>query len=167
MRLVPLHVKIGLKDGSYHAFPDFNKIDPSLRDNMDWSYYVDKFGGWHYDQTSGHRDDSPHSPRGQWLGMLLVPGAFAQEAVRLFPEQCIILTETETEDFYNNYAHINDPEIYEDEKILTAIAAKKQLGIKLSQLDTNALDPEHPQPGRRVNKRKTWSGYKLAEGISI
>lgn len=167
MALVPLRIKIGLKGNNQHAFPDFNKIDESFRGNMDWSYYVDKFGGWHYDQVSGHRDDSPHSPRGQWLGMLFIPEIFAKEAVRLFPAECVILTEGEAEDFYDHYAHINDAEVFEDEKVLQAMVAKKQLGMELSQTDQNALDPDHPQPGRRINKRKTWQGYKQAEGIVL
>ena len=53
MELVPLKVKIGLKlDGGkkVHGYPDFNQIDSVIRDNMDWSYFVDKYGGWHYYQ---------------------------------------------------------------------------------------------------------------------
>lgn len=167
MQVLPLKVKIGLKSGNQHAFPDFNKIEGRFRDNMDWSHYIDKFGGWNYDQTSGHADHSTHSPRDEWLSMFLVPLNFANEAVRLFPSQCSILTETEAEDFYNNFAHVRDPEIHEDVSVLQALAAKKQLGMELDQGDLNALDENYPQPGRRVNKRKTWVGFKQAEGITI
>jgi len=172
MELVPLKVKIGLKNEGgkkVHGFPDFNQLSAKLRDNMDWSYFVDKFGGWHYDQLSGHADDDPGngSPQGQWNGMLLVPDDFAQAAVEAFPSQCSIVTETGAQTFYDDRAHKRDPAIKEDAVTLQAIAAKRALDIPADQEDTDALNPDHPAPGRRRNKRKTWSDYKSAEGFTI
>lgn len=172
MELVPLKVKIGLKNESgkkVHGFPDFNQLPAGVRDDMDWSYFIDKFGGWHYDQLSGHADDDPgdDSPQGQWNGMFLVPDNFAQAAVNAFPTQCEIVDETNAEVFYDERAHKRDPAIKEDVVTLQAIAAKRALLIPEDQEDLDALDPDHPAPGRRRNKRKTWTGYKSAEGLTI
>lgn len=172
MELIPLKVKIGLKNEGgkkLHAFPDFNQIDSALRDNMDWSYFVDKFGGWHYDQISGHADDDPSdgTPRGNWDGMLCVPNTFAQAAVTMFPAQCSILTETQAETFYDTRGHVRDSAIKEDTNVLQAIKAKRDLGIVEDQADLDALNPDHPTPGRRRNKRKDWIGFKTAEGVTI
>lgn len=172
MELIPLKVKIGLKNEGgkkLHAFPDFNQIDSVLRDNMDWSYFVDKFGGWHYDQISGHADDDPgdDTPRGNWDGMLCVPNAFAQAAVAMFPAQCSILTETQAETFYDTRSHVRDSAIKEDTNVLQAIKAKRDLGIAEDQADLDALNPDHPALGRRRNKRKDWAGFKAAEGVTI
>lgn len=169
MELVPLKVKIGLRANGTHAFPAFNEIDAVYRDNMDWSHFVDKFGGWHYDQVSGHdKDDLANdSPRGMWLGLLLVPVDFAQAAITQFPTQCSISTEAEAEDFYENRGHIRDAAIREDTATLQAIKAKRDLGIVEDQSDLDALNPDHPAVGRRTNKCKTWSGFKTERGISV
>lgn len=169
MQLVPLQVRIGLKANRQHDFPPFNELDATLRDNMDWSYFVDKFGGWHYDQVAGHSDDDSvnDSPRGTWLGLLLVPDDFAQAAVARWPARCFIKTEVEAEALYNERCHIRDPEIKEDVDVLQAIKAKRDLAIPEEQADRDALDPDHLTRGRRRNTRKTWAGFKSAEGITI
>ena len=172
MELVPLKVKIGLKNENgkkVHGFPDFNQLSAGVRDDMDWSYFIDKFGGWHYDQLSGHADDDPtnDSPQGQWNGMILVPNDFAQAAIQAFPLQCVALSEIEAQAFYDDRAHKCDPAIKEDVATLQAIVAKRALNIPEDAEDVDALNPEHPAPGRRRNKRKTWSNYKVAEGLTI
>jgi len=170
MQLVPLKVKIGLKNENghtVHAFPSFNDIAPNLRDNLDWSYFIDQFGGWHYDKIIGHMEQDAESPTGIWLGMILVPNSFAQEAIKLFPESCQILTELEAEKFYNERAHIREPEVFEDAEVLQAIVAKQRLGIPQNQDDINALNPDHPQIGRRRNPNKTWNQYKINRVITI
>ena len=172
MTLIPVRVQIGLKAegrGNIHSYPDFNSLPPELRDGMDWSHFVDRYGGWHYDQAAGHIDHDPEndSPRGTWLGMLLVPEAFAKAAADAFPDQVTIISEAEAETFYEQRAHANDAEIHEDATVLQAIAAKRALGIVETQHDKNALDVDHPTPGRRVNKCKTWAGYLAASGLEI
>jgi len=169
MDLVPLQVKIGLKGNRQHDFPPFNELDAALRDGMDWSHFVDKFGGWHYDQVAGHSDDDSvnGSPVGTWLGLLLVPDDFAEAAVARWPTRCFIKTEVEAEALYNERCHIRDPEIREDTDVLQAIVAKRALDIPEDQADLDALNPDHPAPGRRRNTRKTWSDFKSAEGVMI
>lgn len=172
MTLKGIQVKIGLKTVGgklLHDFPNFNQITPTVRDNMDWSHFVDKFGGWHYDQVAGHSDDDPtnESPAGTWIGMLLVPESFATEAVGLFPNQVKLWTEPECETFYENRAHVRESEIKEDAVILQAIVAKRNLNIPETQADIDALNPDHPASGRRTNKEKTWAGFKTQRGISL
>jgi len=169
MELVPLQVRIGLKANRQHDFPMFNELDPALRDNMDWSHFIDKFGGWHYDQISGHNEDDPldDSPKNIWLGLLLVPSDFAQAAVARWPDRCSIKTEAEAENLYNNRCHVRDPEIKENTEIIQAIKAKRDLSIAEDQSDIDALNPDHPAAGRRRNKRKTFTGFKAVEGITI
>ena len=168
MELVALKVKIGLNDNGFHKFPAFNSLNASLRGSVDWSIFVDRFGGWHYDQVSGHdHEDTGVSERGNWNGMLMVPNDFAQAAVIAFPATCSIINETEAEDFYNNRGHIRDAEIKEDNTVLQAIAAKAALSIVQDQSDTDALDPDHPASGRRRNKKKTFAGFKTEQGITV
>ena len=57
-----------------------------------------------YDKVSGHQEETADSPRGQQWGLLLVPDAFAQQAVTRFPAECSILTEAEAEAFYETKA---------------------------------------------------------------
>lgn len=169
MELVPLLIKIGLKANRQHDFPPFNELDSVVRDGMDWSNFVDKFGGWHYDQVAGHVDDDPDndSPRDTWLGLLLVPNDFAQAAIIRWPDRCSIKTEVEAEELYNSRCHIRDPEIKEDTDILQAIKAKRDLNIPEDQGDIDALNPDHPSRGRRRNNKKTFVDFKAAEGITI
>lgn len=181
MDLIPLRVKIGLKrdrrNGNVHAYPDFNQLSAVQQSGLDWSAYIDQFGGWHYDSVAGHIDDDPtnDSPRGVWLGMLLVPEAFANAAVELFPDQCQILTEQQAERFYEDRVTVDQPENHEDVEALQAIAARltieKELGITPSneekQRRRDALDPTKKQRGLTKNEMKRWTDYKAKRGLTI
>lgn len=167
-KTIPLRVVIGIKENGRHKYPSFNELPGSIRDNMDWSHFVDKFGGWHYDKQCGHADHDPinGTPVGQWCGMLLVPVDFADAAVAMFPGECSILSETDAEAFYNDRAHAHEQDIRDDTETLQAIASKQTLGIS-DPGDANALDPDHPARGRRRNKVKMWQGYKQQRGIEL
>ena len=172
MELVPIKVRIGLRTRNerlLHDHPDFNTLPIELRDGLDWSHYVDKFGGWKYDNVAGHSDHDPDndSPNGTWLGLLLVPEDFARAAVEKFPEQCSFLTEAECEAFYQNRHTFDQPEVNDDTETLQAIAAKRAAGISEDDQDRNAMDPDHPSRGRRRNKTKTFAGYKKQRGITV
>jgi hypothetical protein len=169
MELVPLKVKIGLKNGGGHQFPNFNALDAGVRDNMDWSHFVDKFGGWHYDKVAGHHDDDAvnDSPPGIWIGMLMVPEDFADAAIAAFPAVCHVCNEVDCADFYDNRAHKHEPAIKEDKEVLMAIQAKRALGIDEDQGDIDAMDPDHPAMGRRRNKLNTFDDFKTQKGITV
>lgn len=167
--LKALKVKIGLKGNGQHDYPDFNKIDPKLRDNVDWSYFVDKHSGWLYDNLAGHKDDDPSndSPVGIWIGYLLIPKGFADEAVLLFPDQCEIVNEATVEAFYEDRSTITQPTVLEDADIIAKIKNKGDLKLSKDKDDDDALDVDHPAPGRRTNDLKTWPGFKTKKNISI
>ena len=169
MKLVPLRVLIGLTDKGFHKNPAFNDIPKATRGGADWSVFIDRFGGWHYDNQCGHADHDPvnGTPAGTWCGMFLVPKDFADAAVGKFPDECTVMTEAEAEKFYDERAHLHEPEINDNVEVLQAIVAKRALGIDDSDEDRNALDPDHPSAGRRRNKTKTWKGYKKNRGIEL
>lgn len=176
--VVALQVRIGLVStvrGLKHLYPDFNRIDRSLRESMDWSAFIDLYGGWSYDKVSGHKDDDTAngSPRGIWLGMLLVPEDFANAAVDLFPEQCNILSDAQAKKFYEDRVTVDQPDDFEDTEALQAMAARlvieEKLGITPSAKESNrrvdALNPDKRQRGIRKNETKTWEGYKSKKGL--
>jgi hypothetical protein len=137
------------------------------RAGMDWSYLIDADGlGWHYD-TVDHKEDAVDSPFGQRIGVMIVPEGFAVEAVAMFPDVCEYMNEDELEDFYDNRAHVNDPEELIDSVVLDGIKAKKDLGRELSENQQRALDPDDPMPGIRRNKNKTWQDFKARTGVTI
>ena len=167
--LVPLKVKIGLKADRRrrtHAYPPFNEIPEELRDGMDWCHFVDQYGGWHYD-TIGHDEEDSESPRGVWFGMLLVPEAFANEAVTRWPEQCSILGEAQATQFYEGRVTINEPEIIEDLEALQIIAAKRQAGIPEDESDIAALSLDNPRRGRTRNRRKKFADMLAMKGLRL
>lgn len=194
--LVPLRIKIGLNEQGQHKFPNFDQISPSIRKGMDWSKYVDKYGlGWHYDKVDGHGEGIYGSE--EWGGYLVVPEDFANAAVALFPNEVEIRNETDFENFYNDRAHVREPELQYDLETLQGIElksrilrefvedgddhplvsaeakAKKAAGQKvklsdiLSENDKKALDPDSPEPGIRKNKRKKWQDFKALKKITI
>ena len=169
MSHVALKVRIGLRPNGHAAYPDFNRITAGLRDNVDWSIFVDKHGGWHYDQVAGHADEdlAAASPIGMQWGLLVVPEAFADAAVALFTSDVSALNDADAGTFYNDRAHVRDSEIKENLEVLQAISAKRGLGIPPNADDANALDPAHPAAGRRNNKLKTWAGFKTQRGITM
>jgi len=164
--LVPLKVKIGLKPNGHAEYPAFKDVMRDLNLSGDWSNYIDRFGGWHYD-CCGHQEAEPDSPVGMQWGMLCVPKEFAEKCVELFPDTCSVLTESECEEFYNNKAHRDDPEFHEDLQELQTIAALEALGEDVTARKAKALDPDDPARGRRRNKRKFWSDYKQQRGVTI
>lgn len=166
MELVPLRVRIGLRQGGGHLYPPFNKIPSSLRGGVDWCHFVDRFGGWHYDKISGHEHDDAISPAGQWLGLLLVPENFAEAAAGRF-DTCDILTDSEAEEFYESRVTANDPEVINDLEVLQAVAAKRAAGLPEDDDDREALDPASDRPGRRRNPRKRWADRKRAAGHTV
>ena len=168
MDLVPIKVKIGLKPNGHAKYPNFNQLPAVISAGMDWSNYVDSLGlGWHYDQTSGHKEATPDSPYGMQWGVLIVPKPFADQAVAMFPAECAKLTEAELEDFYDNKAHINEPDEIFDEKVLNGIQAKRSLGLELTPQQLKAIDPDDDTPGIRKNKRRKWQDYKRSVDATI
>jgi hypothetical protein len=164
----PIKVKIGLRADGNADYPDFNILNAVKEQNMDWSYYVDKFGlGWIYDKLIGHQEEAPDSPLGQQLGVLIVEKEFANEAILSFPVKCSKLTEVELEDFYDNRHAIEFQDEDVDREVLDVIKVKQDLGQPLTPQQIKALDPDDDTIGIRKNKKKTWVDFKALKGIEI
>lgn len=170
MRLVPLKVKIRLKDHkgqTTHAFPPFNQLGPEIIGDVDWSYYVERHGGWFYDRLSGHKDHDADSPQGEWHGMILVPRDFADAALSQFPDQVERLTDAQAQQFYEARVTVNQPNEFTDADALKEIAARRDAGLEDNEDVQNALDPEHPALGVRKNRMKTWAGLKATRDVEV
>lgn len=175
--LVALRLDVGLDDVTGHAkYPNFNKVTPATRKNMDWSKYIDVHGsGMHYNKTCGHQDDTPESPYGHQQCCICVPADFAGEALALFPDTVHECTAAEFEDFYNNKAHAHEPTELVDTDALNGLAAQRSLMVSLEQ-DTSALDAkiakalnpaDETERGIRPNPNKTWASVKAKRGIAV
>lgn len=167
MELVAIKVRIGLDHKNHHRYPAFNALPSGVREGLDWSRFVDKYGGWLYDKKAGHRETDDESPAGYWFGVVIVPELFAVEAADLFSKDIEVLNENDLRRFYEERVTHNQPEILDDLEILQALAAKKQLGIALSDDDQMALDPDSEHRGRRRNKEKQLSDMMANRGVSI
>jgi hypothetical protein len=170
--LVPIKVKIGLKSNGHAKYPNFNQLYTVQVKGMDWAHYVDTMGlSWHYDKTSGHKEDTADSPFGQQWGMLIVPKEFADEAILAFPDTVSKMTEVECEDFYDNKAHAHEPDELVDEIALKAFEIKEKMGVSLSSEEKikkdKALDPNDPTPGIKKNLNKKWVDFKALKGVNI
>lgn len=166
--LVPVKVKIGLRQNGHAKYPNFNILPCVMTAGRDWSQYVDTEGlGWHYDKTSGHKEETPDSPWGMQWGVLIVPEEFANEALARFPDECTVLTEAELEDFYDNKAHAHEPDEDIDNEVLNAIQLKRALGLPLTPQQQRAIDPEDDTRGIRKNKKRLWKDYKKNVNVKI
>ena len=188
--LTALRVKIGLRSNGHADHPDFNTLAVVQASGLDWSKYVDSQGlGWHYDKTSGHKDDNGGSPFGSQWGMLVVPETFADEALASFPALCTRLTEVQCTSFYDTKAHAHEePETRKDTVIL-GIRHEIDL-VKEALVDPNlpdpssdrtrlesrrdtlrlrlrkALDPVDPTPGVHQNLRRRWVDATARAGVA-
>ncbi len=167
MELVAIKIRIGLKDNGHALYPDFNSLSVVAASGQDWSKYIDiKGSGWLYD-CCGHKESEPGSPIGMQWGMILVPAAFATEAVAAFPGSVSRLTDVEADVFYdtNHAREFTDEEIRTD--VLEAIKIKQDLGLVLTVNQLAALDPTDDTPGIRPNWRKTAASYRAKRGITF
>ena len=166
--LVPMKVIIRLNNEGQALYPNFNTLNIVQASGLDWARYIDVHGlGWHYDKTSGHKEESIDSPFGTQQGVLIVPKTFVEEAVIAFPLDCISINEVELEDFYNNKSHVNEPDELFDMSILEGIRVKNELGIALTQQQQNAIDPQNNTPGIKKNKKRFWNDYKQETCVKI
>jgi hypothetical protein len=176
MDLVPIKVKIELQEKGRAKYPDFNSLPGGIRNNMDWSEYIDAYGsGWLYD-CCGHKEeqmdgDEWDSPLGQQWGVILVPKNFADGAVIAFPNECEKIDDARCQVFYDTRHARDFPEENVNEEALKQFEVKERLGVTLTPEEetrkAKALDPNDPEPGIKKNERKTWAGYKNLTGTKI
>lgn len=168
--LAAIRVEIGTRPDGSADYPNFNSLPVVSASGKDWSKYVDQEGsGWLYDAV-GHRDEdstSPASPVGIQFGVLLIPKAFADEAVAQFPTKCTRLSQADLDTFYNSRIARDEPDEEIDEEVLRKIKAKDDLGLPRTREDDEALHPTHQRRGVRPNHRKTLSRFITNRQITI
>jgi hypothetical protein len=175
--LVALKVIVGLDQSNGQAkYPNFNLISSAVRKGMDWSKYIDVHGtGWHYDKTSGHKEETVDSPQGEQIACLCVPQDFADEAILAFPGVVSELSELEFEDFHDNKAHAHEPAENISTDVLNGLNAQKVLMQSVGQDTTvldakivKALDPtDKTEPGVVENKTKVWKDAKVVQNVAL
>ncbi len=176
MKRVPLRVEMP-KGANGIMYPDFDQIASGLRKGLTWTEYFEVCGGWFYDKLSGHDQTDTYNPNPEtWMGAVLVDAAFADEAMRLFPARCKVLTEVEFLEFHDDRCTIQQPlehinadrllQIRAKYGILEGILSKDDARITALE-DKQALDPEHPAPGIVRNRRKKLADVKIQRNLEI
>ncbi len=171
MQLVPIKVKIGLRNNGHADHPDWYQLP--LAANVEPGTHM--FYGWKYDKTSGHQESSPDSPIGMQWGMVFVTPTFAREAMSVFPDLVTEMTEADAEDFWDTKVYAHLPENKTDTNLLQALQAEVDLlnaiGTKPSAaLITkikNALDPTHVEPGITKDKEKVFADAKVRLELEV
>lgn len=172
MELVALRIQISLQ-GNTWTYPDFNKITPAYRGNVTWQEFIDRFGGWHYDQCCDFMEVDEQSPdEGIKIGCFLVPEEFATEAVQMFEDVVTVIDEATFEKFHDDRAHVHQPVEKIDSEILNGLRAKYgQTGALdssvMTQEEQEMLDPEHPRPGIVKNKNRKFVDVKARRGLKL
>ncbi len=174
--LVPIKVQV-LRGPSGAVYPAFNGIASECRGRADWAKFIDRFGGFVYDDRSGFgvADNENPNPDTQFA-CCLVPLPFARAAVAGWTDRVEILTEAAWEAFYNGRSASLAPTEHLDTTVLQGIVARVALEEKgiapkpsaeISVLRKRCLDPSDPLPGIRRNRAKTWEALKAAKGYTI
>ena len=171
--LVPIKLLLFRQRNGQVDYPEFNRIDSDIRNDMPWSHYIDSFGiGWHYDKIE-------NLGTGHDFGTCctLVPKDFADAASLLFPDLVSIIDEAEWETFYDERCHAREPEEFLDTEVLQGIVARIDLEDRRaapppSQSIVNrraeALDPNDTATmGIRKNENKTWALFKAKTNLTI
>lgn len=178
-----IKVKIGLRPNSHADHPDWTTLSLAGGDELVVKQH--QFGGgWKYDKTSGHAEDTADSPIGQQWGMMLVSEQFAIEALAKFPALVTRMTEAETQTFWDDKAHAHLTDERRDVNELTALRAEFQLVkdlaaefpgntklqnrlVTLKTQVQKALDPDDNTPGVKKNIQRRWVDAKAAAGLTF
>ena len=169
--LVPIKIKIEFQLDGQGFYPKWSKLSIiNTDDDMRYHCPVKMF----FDNTCGYLDESKDSPRGMQWGCLLCTQEFAEEAILLYPQIITQLTEAEFEKFYNTKVTIDLPEKRYDINVLQGLFFELKLNKELKQnIDKlkvsikKAIDPFSDDAGIKINKIKTWKGYKEKMGFII
>ena len=179
MELVALKIEIKRKavgNSTHNDYPDFNSLPGSVRGEMDWCHFIDQFTAWQYDHKSGFGESDGYNPDPLvQYGVFCVPQDFADAALAAFPTRVVQLDEVELEQFYEQRAHEQEPELNYDEKTLSGLrarygtipVAKKQI-IAFFTDTTDAGGPARiaefeAQIGRQLTAKELVKANKLIE----
>lgn len=172
MHLVALRIQIELQ-GSTWTYPDFDKITPAYRGNVRWQEFIDRYGGWYYDQCCDFMETDAENPdEGIKIGCFLVPKDFAIEAVEMFGDSVSILDEATFEKFHDDRAQIHQPVEKIDSDVVNGLRAKYgQIGMLdpsvMTQEEQEMLNPEHPRLGIVKNKKRKFADVKASKNLIL
>ncbi len=166
MELVALKIKILRKvvgTSTVNDYPDFNSLPAALRDDMDWSNFIDQFAGWQYDRESGFGESDAFNPDPKvQYGVLLVPQDFADAAMAAFPTRVVQLDEADLQSFYDQRAHVADPEIKYDEAVLGGLRARYgQIPVVKKQIVEFFTDTDEAGADARIAEFEVILGRSL------
>jgi len=183
--VVPIKVKIGLRPNGHADHPAWERL-PMIAgplagnlspERIDIQVRQHMCGSWHYDKQSGHEVSTVDSPRGMQWGMLLVSRRFADEAIATFPTLISVMTQAETQTFWDTkaYAHLPDENI--DGDTLNALQTRRNLLLarnasqaRIDAVHTDidkALDPNDTSPGVKRNLLRRWADQFTRLGITF
>ena len=173
--VVPLKFIIGLRENHHADHPDWKLLPTVIASGLGDNYPIGpRGGGWFYDKTSGHQEETADSPIDTQLGMILLWPQIAAEAVAQWPLLATVLNDADAATFYESKATIRIPtnKVVADE--LTALKAEYDLA-KAVRANTSgitarirkALDPDDPTVGVRRIAEKNWDGLKAKMDLNI
>lgn len=182
--VVPLKVKIGLRPNGHADHPDWHKLPMVAVMSREAGEDVIRshnafLGGWKYDKTSGHADDTTDSPMGQQWGMLFVSEQFSAEAEAHAEIGPLVerMTEAEAIDFWDNKAHAHLDEFRRDTELLNGLKVELDLleavggqAARITGLKAKikkAIDPDDPEPGLKRNMEKRWALKSPTSGVVL
>jgi len=176
--LVPIKVKIGLKENGQAKYPNWGELplasagttDQNRRDIAAKHMPT----GWKYDSKYGHKEEGPDSPFGMQWGMLLVTKQFAKEALVKWPTLVTEMTEVEAEDFWRDRYAVDLPDYKADERVLVnlknELILRKEAGLDTTDVINRikkAVDPDDDAPGIKHHKLKDFTKAKQTLNIKL
>jgi len=176
--LVPIKVKIGLKDNGHADYPNWGLLplaasgmgDQGRRDVAAKSMS----SSWKYDNRYGHTEEGPDSPVGMQWGMLFVTKQFAKEALAMWPDLITEMTEAEAETFWNERYAVDMPDMKADEKTLVTLKneliLRKEAGLDTTDVINRikkAVDPDDYALGVRRHKLKKFTKAKDTLNVKL
>ena len=165
--LVPIKVKITKRANGQAKYPDFNQLSIVSSSGVGWSHYIDTYGtGWIYNKV-----ENLGTGASEGQGLILIPKAFADEAVATFPDEVTKLTEAQAKTFYDDKHGSQLPEELVNEEALKPFEVKERMGVTLTATEetkkAKALDPDDPEPGITKNPKKTFTSFKAMKNIKV
>jgi len=176
--LVPIKVKIGLKDNGHAKYPNWGLLPLASAGTTDQARRdiaaKHMSTGWKYDSKYGHKEEGPDSPFGMQWGMLLVTKQFAKEALVMFSDVVTEMTEAEAETFWKERYAIDLPDYKADERALVnlknELILRKEAGLDTTDVINRikkAVDPDDDTPGIKQHKYKDFAKAKQTLNVKL
>lgn len=175
---VPILVKIGVDARNYHVYPDWTLLPLAAagqtKEEKEALVSAQQIVKWQTDNVFSHNDDGPDSPKGTWLGMMIVTEEYADQAVAMFPGVVTIMKEAEAKAFWEERVYIAVAPVKYDVDYLQGLKLEYELRT-IAKLDTvevearivSALDPTTKAPGIRERREVKFDQFKADQKLAI